>query len=62
MDKVKILRDLEYVSGGIVTLKALCNREDKLQGKYYELFQDWNELLYNIIDQIAKENENAKNN
>lgn len=59
MNRTKILRDLEYISGGLVTLKTLCNREDKNQGRYYDLIEDWNDILYNIIDQIAKENDDA---
>lgn len=54
-NKVKILRDLEYISGGLVALKVLCNKEDKNQGRYYDLFEDWNDILYHVIDQIAKE-------
>lgn len=57
MNRIKILRDLEYIAGGLVTLKTLCNREDKIQGRYYDLIEDWNDILYNVIDQLAKEEE-----
>ena len=61
MDKVKILRDLEYVSGGLTALKHIFS-SDKENAPYYELFQDWNDIIYNVIDQIAKERiENAQN-
>lgn len=61
MNKTKILRDLEYISGGLTTFKHLIKSDKSGHGaQYYDLFQDWNDILYNVIDQIAKEqDENA---
>ena len=57
MNRTKILRDLEYISGGMVTLKMLCNREERYQARYFDLLEDWTNILYNVIDQLAKEEE-----
>ena len=58
MNRVKVLRDLEFLSGGLTTLKTLYT--DGNNGKLYDLIQDWNDILFNVIDQIAKENDYAK--
>ena len=58
MNRVKILRDLEFLSGSLTTLKTLYT--DGNNGKLYELIQDWNDILFNVIDQIAKENDYAE--
>lgn len=58
MNRVKILRELEFLSGSLTTLKTFY--KDGNNGKLYDLIQNWNDILFNVIDQIAKENDNAK--
>ena len=56
-NKERILRDLEYLGGGIATLKAATNKEKQTQ--YYELLDDWLDTLYSVIDMIEEDYENA---
>lgn len=59
MNRIKILRDLEYLAGGLTTMRALY--KDGNNTKLFDLMEDWNDILINVIDQIAKENEDAQN-
>lgn len=58
MNKVSILRDLEYIGGSMTTLKTLCDKENsKSQEHLYQLLDEWIDVVYNIIDQIDGEEE-----
>ena len=57
MDKVRILRDLEYLNGGIVVMKRLSDNNKEEYKPMKDMFDEWNDIIYNIIDQIAKEND-----
>lgn len=59
MNRIKILRDLEYLAGGLTTMRVLY--KDGNNTKLFDLMEDWNDILINVIDQIAKENEDAQN-
>lgn len=59
-NKERVLRDIEYVNGGITTLKTLCNNEEK-NAAYYALFNEWQDILCSIIDMIEEDCEDAKN-
>lgn len=60
MDKARILRELEYLSGGINVVKTLFKNDEKQQ-KYYFMFDTWNDIIFNIIDMVEKDDENAEN-
>ena len=56
MNKVSILRELEYISGGMTAFKTLCDKENsKSQERLYKLLNTWIDVIYNIIDQIDRE-------
>ena len=58
-NKEKIMRDLEYISGGITAFKSICqtNRDDR----FYRLIDEWQDTIYSIIDMVEEDYENAKN-
>lgn len=61
-NKERILRRLEYIEGGITTLKTLCNAANSPVGEsYYKLLSNWHGILCEIIDMIEEDNENAEN-
>lgn len=55
MDKVRILRELEYLSGGIDAIKTLSKNDEK-----YHMFDTWHNIIFNIIDMIEEDDENAE--
>jgi len=56
MDKVKILRDLEYLNGSISVLKAINkDREEKL----YQLLDEWQDIICIMIDEVDENAEDA---
>lgn len=55
MDKVRILRDLEYIAGGITAIKSMCKPE---QENTKQLFDEWQELIFCIIDMV-EDDDNA---
>lgn len=61
MNKERILRDIEYVNGGITAFKSLCDKENKGQARHYELLDEWQDILCSIIDMIEEDYKNAKN-
>lgn len=58
MDKLQIARNLEYVAGGINTVKRMCTQE---KDKYFaSILSKWEGLIFDTLDMIIKEdNENA---
>ena len=54
--KENVLRDLEYLCGGIDSLRALIENDD-----YRRLFSDWKEILVDVIDAIEGCEFNAEN-
>ena len=59
-NKERILRNLEYLEGGITALKTLCNATNSPVGaSYYDLFSDWQDILCETVDMIEEDNENA---
>lgn len=57
-NKERILRDLEYISGGISTLKTLStNKKDC--ATTYNLFDEWQDIICSIIDMIEEDYDNA---
>ena len=57
MDRVRILRDLEYLSGGLTVIKSLCKDKDE---NFRQLVDDWEDIIYSVIDEIEEEYKNAK--
>ena len=53
-NKEKILRDLEYVNGGVTAFKTLCNSEGKF-ASYYRMLDEWQDILCNIMDMIEED-------
>ena len=63
MNKQRILRDIEYINGGITTLKMLCKTDEKSQvyAAYYQLFDEWQDILCSMIDDIEEDERCATN-
>lgn len=59
MNRERILRDLEYVCGGMTTLREMCDKENKSQKRYYDLLDDWIDVLYNVIGAIGEDEYDA---
>ena len=57
-NKERILRDIEYINGGITALKTLFNNEGK-HAPYYQLMDEWQDIICSVIDLIEEDYENA---
>lgn len=55
MNKEKILRDLEFVNGGITTLKAIFETNTEKHHPYYNLCDEWQDVICNVIDMIEED-------
>ena len=56
-NKERILRNLEYIEGGITALKTLCNAADSPVGEsYYKLLSEWQDILCETADMIEEDN------
>ena len=51
--KNDVLRDLEYIMGGVVTLEKLT--KEKPDSGWYTVFTEWRNTLASIIDDIIDE-------
>lgn len=60
MNKTSILRDLEYLAGGLSVVKTLFKNDEK-QTKYYSMFDTWQDIVYNLMDEVEEEDDNATN-
>ena len=56
-NKGRILRNLEYLSGGVATLKSITTKEKNAQ--FYDLLDDWLDTIYSIIDLVEEDYKNA---
>lgn len=55
MNKEKILRDLEYVNGGITTLKAIFETSTEKNHPYYNLCDEWQDVICHVINMIEED-------
>ena len=55
----KILRDLEYINGGITTLKAILKTNTDKNRPYYDLCDEWQDIIYHVIDMIEEDYKDA---
>ena len=61
-NKEQIMRNLEYISGGFSVIKALYKAEDtSINAAYYNLFDGWHDTLFEVMDLIEEEEEDAQN-
>lgn len=58
--KEAVLRDLEYVCGGLDALRVLIENNDDGR-KYRQLFDDWKDILYNVVNLVEGCDINAEN-
>lgn len=49
MNKNDVLRDLEYLNGGIYALRIITKDE-----KYSAIFSEWQDIVINLIQVISK--------
>ena len=57
MDKLQIARNLEYVAGGIDTVKRMCTQE---KDKYFaSILSEWEEWIFDALDMIMEDDEDA---
>lgn len=55
MDKLQIARNLEYVAGGIDTVKHMCTQE---KDKYFaSILSNWEEWIFDALDMIMEDDE-----
>lgn len=53
MDKLEIIRNLEYINGGIRTLQKLYTKEDN----FLELLDEWSVIIDQTLDELTKEDD-----
>lgn len=58
MNKEQVLRDLEYLGGGMDAMAKMCN--SKANAPLYELMTEWREIVYNIVYEVVRGHDNAK--
>ena len=57
MDKLQIVRNLEYVASGINTVKRMCTQE---KDKYFaSILSEWEEWIFDALDMIMEDDEDA---
>ena len=57
MNKLQIARNLEYVAGGINTIKRMCTQE---KDKYFaSILSDWEEWIFDALDLVLEDDEDA---
>lgn len=56
-NKEKIIRNLEYICGGIAAIKCIFNTDDKRNAAIYQLLDDWEENLYETMELIEEDYE-----
>ncbi len=55
-NKEQILRNVEYLSGGMTTFKTLCgNREKSCNAPYYDLMEEWVDTIYDTIELVEED-------
>ena len=60
-NKEQILRNLEYLGGGMTTFKTLCgNRENKYNIPYCDLMEEWVDTIYDTIELIEEDYEECR--
>ena len=57
-NKEQILRNLEYVGGGLNTLKMLM--DNGKNENYIELFEEWYNLIFDTVDLIKEDYEGCQ--
>lgn len=57
MNKEQILRDLEYLGGGMDAMAKMCN--GRANEQLYKLMTEWHEIVYNIVYEV-RNSDNAK--
>ena len=58
-NKERILRDIEYVNGGITAMKALFESNKERNAPFYTVFDEWQDIICSIIDMIEEDYDNA---
>ena len=58
-NKERILRDIEYINGGITTFKAMYKQAGEKFDPCYTVLDEWQDTLFSIIDMIEEDYENA---
>ena len=57
MDKLQIARNLEYVAGGINTVKRMCTQE---KDQYFaSILSEWEGWIFDALDMIMEDDEDA---
>ena len=57
MNKEQILRDLEYLGGGMDAMAKMCH--GRANDPLYKLMTEWHEIVYNIVYEV-RNSDNAK--
>ena len=52
MDKVSVLRNLEYLDGGMSAIYNLMKEKDD---RFKLLVEEWRDIIYSIIDEIEED-------
>ena len=61
MDKTSILRNLEFLDGGMATIYNLVTEKDN---RFKLLMEEWRDVIYSIIEEIEEDEscqEHSKN-
>ena len=52
MDKVKILRDLEYLNGGVTAFKSISKDKNE---NLYMMLEEWQDIICILIDEVNED-------
>ena len=58
-NKERILRNLEYLGGGMTAFKTMCGNKEN-NAAYYDLMEEWLETIYDIIGLIEEDYEECQ--
>lgn len=59
MNKEQILRNLDYIAGGIFIVKKMCEN-DKDYKNWVEICDEWEDIIFDIIDLIKEDYEECQ--
>lgn len=60
MDKLQIARNLEYVAGGMDALRRVC-AGGKGNEPFIKMLDEWREWIFDALDLVLEDKENATN-
>jgi len=53
-NKEEIMRNLEYLAGGMFVFKIMCGNKEN-NAPYYNLMEEWSDIIFNTMELIGED-------